>query len=141
MLLRGDKALLPLWLPLALSIMHVCVVSLRSLEATAVPLADPGLVILITNSNVKHSLAGSEYAARREQCEKAASILGKPSLRDATMKDLEGVKYISVMCDLSIVVCRVLSLLSTIILSFLFVLASKMKPPPHYIFRGKGPTG
>lgn len=62
----------------------------RSLEATPVPLSDPGLVILITNSNVKHSLTGSEYPTRRRQCEEAASILGKDSLRDATMKDLEG---------------------------------------------------
>lgn len=56
------------------------------------PLADPRLVILITNSNVKHHLNGSEYPTRRRQCEEAASILGKDSLRDATMKDLEGEK-------------------------------------------------
>ncbi|XP_056874421.1 galactokinase isoform X1 [Takifugu flavidus] len=61
----------------------------RSMEATPVPLADPKLVILITNSNVKHHLNGSEYPTRRRQCEEAASILGKDSLRDATMKDLE----------------------------------------------------
>jgi len=76
------------------STMYSFVVGLRSLEATPVPLADPGLVILITNSNVKHSLSGSEYPMRRRRCEEAASILGKDSLRDATMKDLEGVKYI-----------------------------------------------
>lgn len=70
------------------------VIGLRSLEATPVPLADPCLVILITNSNVKHHLNGSEYPTRRRQCEEAASILGKDSLRDATMKDLEGVKSV-----------------------------------------------
>lgn len=64
----------------------------RSMEATPVPLADPNLIILITNSNVKHHLDGSEYPTRRRQCEQAASILGKDSLRDATMKDLEGEK-------------------------------------------------
>lgn len=63
------------------------------------PLADPRLVILITNSNVKHHLNGSEYPTRRRQCEEAASILGKDSLRDATMKDLEGEK--SRFCILS----------------------------------------
>lgn len=78
-----------------LSVMYFFfVVWLRSLEATPVPLADPGLVILITNSNVRHSLTGSEYPMRRRQCEEAASTLGKESLRDATMKDLEGVMYI-----------------------------------------------
>ncbi|XP_038159116.1 galactokinase [Cyprinodon tularosa] len=61
----------------------------RSLEATPVPLADPGLVILITNSNVKHSLTGSEYPTRRRQCEEPASALGKDSLRDVTMAELQ----------------------------------------------------
>ncbi|XP_076616766.1 galactokinase isoform X2 [Chaetodon auriga] len=68
---------------------HALLIDCRSLEATPVPLSDPGLVILITNSNVKHSLTGSEYPMRRRQCEEAASILGKDSLRDASMKDLE----------------------------------------------------
>lgn len=68
------------------------VMLLRSLEATLVPLEDPDLVILITNSNLKHSLTGSEYPMRRKQCEEAAAVLGKDSLRDATIKDLEGVK-------------------------------------------------
>ncbi|XP_068162160.1 galactokinase isoform X2 [Antennarius striatus] len=68
---------------------HALLIDCRSLEATPVPLTDPNLVILITNSNVKHSLTGSEYPTRRRQCEEAASILGKESLRDATMKDLE----------------------------------------------------
>lgn len=63
---------------------------LRSLEARPVPLLDRGLVILITNSNVKHSLTGSEYPTRRRQCEEAATILGKTSLREATMEELEG---------------------------------------------------
>ncbi|XP_016122753.1 galactokinase-like [Sinocyclocheilus grahami] len=65
---------------------------MESLEATAVPLADPGLVILITNSNVRHSLTGSEYPTRRKQCEEAAAILGKKSLREATLQDLEAAK-------------------------------------------------
>lgn len=68
---------------------HALLIDCRSMEAVPVPLADPRLVILITNSNVKHSLTGSEYSTRRRQCEEAASILGKDSLRDATMKDLE----------------------------------------------------
>uniref|UniRef100_A0A668AI89 Galactokinase n=1 Tax=Myripristis murdjan TaxID=586833 RepID=A0A668AI89_9TELE len=71
---------------------HALLIDCRSLVVTPVPLADPGLVILITNSNVKHSLTGSEYPTRRRQCEEAASILRKASLRDATLKDLEGTK-------------------------------------------------
>ncbi|KAI4873939.1 hypothetical protein NFI96_010844 [Prochilodus magdalenae] len=71
---------------------HALLIDCRSLEATPVPLADPNLVILITNSNVRHSLTGSEYPSRRKQCENAAAILGKSSLRDATMQDLEDAK-------------------------------------------------
>lgn len=68
---------------------HALLIDCRSMKATPVPLADPSMVILITNSNVKHSLTGSEYPTRRKQCMEAASILGKPSLRDATLTDLE----------------------------------------------------
>ncbi|XP_077359876.1 galactokinase [Festucalex cinctus] len=68
---------------------HALLIDCRPLESIPVPLTDPGLVFLITNSNVKHSLASSKYALRREQCENAAAILGKASLRDATMKELE----------------------------------------------------
>uniref|UniRef100_A0A8C1ZLF6 Galactokinase n=2 Tax=Cyprinus carpio TaxID=7962 RepID=A0A8C1ZLF6_CYPCA len=71
---------------------HALLIDCRSLEATAVPLADPGLVILITNSNVRHSLTGSEYPTRRKQCEEAAALLGKKSLREATVQDLEAAK-------------------------------------------------
>ncbi|KAM9715395.1 galactokinase isoform 1-T1 [Menidia menidia] len=71
---------------------HALLIDCRSLEAVPVPLTDPGVVILITNSNVRHSLTGSEYPARRRQCEEAASALGKNSLRDASIKDLEEAK-------------------------------------------------
>lgn len=47
-------------------------------------------VILVTNSNVKHKLTGSEYPQRRAHCEKAAELLGLSSLRDATPGHLEG---------------------------------------------------
>ena len=60
------------------------------MEATLVPLSDPSVVILITNSNVRHKLTGSEYPTRRKQCMEAAAILGKRSLRDATLQVLEG---------------------------------------------------
>lgn len=62
----------------------------RSLETVLVPLTDASLAVLITNSNVRHTLTGSEYPTRRRQCEEAAAALGKASLRDATMAELEG---------------------------------------------------
>lgn len=54
------------------------------------PLVDPSVVVLVTNSNVKHAIESSEYSSRRAQCEDSAKILGVPSLRDATEKQLEG---------------------------------------------------
>nr|CAD7412166.1 unnamed protein product [Timema cristinae] len=68
---------------------HALLMDCRSLVHTLVPLKDPSIVILITNSHVKHELTGSEYPTRRRQCEEAATALGKKSLRDADMQDLE----------------------------------------------------
>ena len=65
----------------------------RSMEAKLVPITNPDLVVLVTNSNVRHELTGSEYPTRRKQCETAAAALGKPSLREATMAELEGNWY------------------------------------------------
>ena len=60
------------------------------MQETAVPLSDPDVAVIITNSNVKRSLAQSAYAERLEQCRSAASALGKSSLRDASESDVEG---------------------------------------------------
>ena len=62
----------------------------RSCEGRLVPMKDPGVKVLISNSNVKHELTGSEYPTRRRQCETAAAAMGKKSLREATEVDLEG---------------------------------------------------
>lgn len=38
---------------------------------------------------MRHELGGGEYGVRRKQCEEAAQHLGKSSLRDATLGQLE----------------------------------------------------
>ncbi|NXR93417.1 GALK1 Galactokinase, partial [Hypocryptadius cinnamomeus] len=68
---------------------HALLIDCRSLETVLVPLSDASLAVLITNSNVRHTLTGSEYPTRRRQCEEAAAALGKASLRDATLAELE----------------------------------------------------
>ena len=70
-----------------LSIMYLI---FRSMEAKLVPMLNPDLAVLVTNSNVRHELTGSEYPTRRKQCKTAASALGKPSLRDVSMDQLSG---------------------------------------------------
>jgi galactokinase len=56
------------------------------------------VIILVTNSNVKHQLTGSEYPDRVKQCKEAVKALQKKfpsanikSLRDATIEQLEKV--------------------------------------------------
>lgn len=54
-----------------------------------------GLVVMVTNSNVKHSIAcgpegKSAYAMCKDNCEEAAKKLKKRSLREATGQDLDG---------------------------------------------------
>lgn len=47
-------------------------------------------VFLITNSNAPHKLSSSAYCERRDCCYEAAKILGKKSLRDANINDIQG---------------------------------------------------
>jgi galactokinase len=61
----------------------------RSQSTTLVPLRDADLSILVCNSNVRHSLADGEYAKRRAECHGAAEVLGKASLRDATLLEVQ----------------------------------------------------
>jgi len=68
---------------------HALLIDCRSLESKLVPLKDPNVVVLVTNSNVKHEINSSEYSTRRAQCESGAKILGLKSLRDATEQQLE----------------------------------------------------
>ncbi len=68
---------------------HLLLLDCRSRTTELVPLTNPELSILIINSNVKHELTGGEYAERRAQCERAASILSVASLRDSSLPMLE----------------------------------------------------
>ena len=51
------------------------------------PAAD-GLTLLVIDTRVAHSLADGEYAERRAACERAAAMIGVPSLRELTLDDL-----------------------------------------------------
>lgn len=70
---------------------HVLLLDCRSLESELVPLNSSSLVVLVTDSNVKHELSSSEYAKRRASCHAVARILGK-SLRDTSLDDLQARK-------------------------------------------------
>ncbi|XP_075224757.1 galactokinase-like [Lycorma delicatula] len=79
---------------------HALLIDCRTLEAQLVPINDPNLVFVITNSNVRHELGGGEYAIRRKQCEEAAQYLGKSSLRDASLGQLESLKLRDAIPDI-----------------------------------------
>jgi galactokinase len=72
---------------------HAIKLDCRSLEYEYVPLVLKGVKILLLNTNVKHSLASSEYNTRRKQCEQGVAWVKEHhpevnSLRDVTMQML-----------------------------------------------------
>ena len=69
---------------------HVFRLDCRSLDYEYFPFNLEGYKLLLLNSNVKHSLASTEYNVRRQQCEKAVEWLQETypevhSLRDASL--------------------------------------------------------
>jgi galactokinase len=71
---------------------HLLLLDCRSLDAVQVPFQRPDLLVLVTNSNVRHALDDGEYAARRADCERAAAVLGVASLREATLAQVEAAR-------------------------------------------------
>src|SRR5206468_4134467 len=65
---------------------HALLLDCRSGTGTAVPFrpADAGLALLVIDTRIRHALADGRYAARRQACADAASVLGVRSLRDVT---------------------------------------------------------
>jgi len=68
---------------------HVIKLDCRSLEYEYVPFKLDGIKVLLLNTNVKHSLASSEYNTRRKECETAVEwvrqhVPGIHSLRNVT---------------------------------------------------------
>ncbi len=68
---------------------HLMLIDCRDLTSEMVPLMEPTVELLITNSHVEHALGSTEYAKRREECEQACRDLGVTSLRDSTLDALQ----------------------------------------------------
>ncbi|KAJ8678530.1 hypothetical protein QAD02_014317 [Eretmocerus hayati] len=72
---------------------HALLLDCRDLTTKQIPMLQLGdSVFLITNSNAPHKLSSSAYRERRDCCHEAARILGKPSLRQASIADLDELK-------------------------------------------------
>jgi galactokinase len=73
---------------------HVIQLDCKSLHFAYKPLVMEGFKIILFDTQVKHSLANSEYNIRRKQCETGVSIIHEhipsvKSLRDVTIQQLE----------------------------------------------------
>lgn len=72
---------------------HVMKLDCRSMEFEYIPFNFPDVRIVLVNTMVSHSLAGSEYNQRRQQCEEGVKIMKKylpeiHSLRDVPYEQL-----------------------------------------------------
>jgi len=69
---------------------HALLLDCRDISTRQVPLdlASSGLTLLVIDTRAEHVLVGSAYGDRRRDCEVAATELGLPSLREATVDDL-----------------------------------------------------
>jgi galactokinase len=70
---------------------HALHLDVRALARRQVPFdpAADGLALLVVDTHVKHSHADGAYGERRAGCERAASLLGVPALRDISHDDLD----------------------------------------------------
>lgn len=73
---------------------HAIRLDCDSLAYDYVPLKLDGVKIVLLNTNVKHSLASSEYNTRRQECERAVALIQEKyknvsSLRDASVAMLD----------------------------------------------------
>ena len=67
---------------------HALLIDCRSLAYEQVPLPS-GACVVVADTRVSRSLAGSAYPVRRAQCEEAARLLGVRALRDVTSEAFE----------------------------------------------------
>ena len=66
---------------------HALLLDCRSLERHQVKLP-AGVAMVVLDTGTRRGLLGSAYNSRREECDRAAHLLGKASLRDVKGEDL-----------------------------------------------------
>lgn len=83
---------------------HVMKLDCRSLEYEYIPFDFPAYRIVLVNSMVSHSLAGSEYNVRRQQCEEGVAVLQKHYPGIKSLRDVEPAQLLQHQAELSPVV-------------------------------------
>jgi galactokinase len=66
---------------------HALLIDCRSLESRTVPVPHD-VAVIVSNTMVKHSIAGGEYNKRRQQCEEAIHALRAAVPRALTLRDI-----------------------------------------------------
>ncbi len=67
---------------------HVIKLDCKTLEYEYVPFKLDGIKILLLNTNVKHSLASSEYNTRRKECEQGVAWVKENELQVNSLRDV-----------------------------------------------------
>ncbi|MEZ4795554.1 MAG: galactokinase [Flavobacteriaceae bacterium] len=71
---------------------HALLLDCRTIEAAPFKIDLNNYQLVLINTNVSHNLVDAEYNNRRSVCEKVASLLKVPFLRDASEGDLNKIK-------------------------------------------------
>jgi galactokinase len=72
---------------------HALLIDCRTLDATPVPMAPPGIVLLVCDTTVKHELASSEYNKRRSECQEGVDILRQVLPRVRALRDVSVAQF------------------------------------------------
>jgi len=67
---------------------HALLLDCEHITVRQTPVALKGYSFAIFDTGVRHKLASSEYNKRRTECERAARIMKRKNLRDASLEDL-----------------------------------------------------
>jgi galactokinase len=67
---------------------HALLLDCNTIQVTQIPIALKGYSFAIFDTGVRHKLASSEYNKRRSECEHAAAVMKKKTLRDVSTDDL-----------------------------------------------------
>lgn len=68
---------------------HLLLIDCASLQCQLVPMPQEGVSLLVINSLIRHALNDGGYQSRRDDCEEACRILEVPSLRHASLEEVE----------------------------------------------------
>jgi galactokinase len=72
---------------------HALLIDCRKLEARPIPLRLEGHGVVICDTKVRHSLAASEYNARRAECGEAARLLRKALPEVRALRDVSSTQF------------------------------------------------